>query len=330
MLKLKGTKVLLTGAGGFIGSHLSEVLVRQGARVRALVHYNSRNDWGLLEEIPIEVKGELDVVPGDVRDPFLINSAVKGCEIVFHLASLIAIPFSYRAPSSYVETNVQGTLNVLQACLVYDVSKVIHTSTSEVYGSARYIPIDEEHPLRGQSPYAASKIAADKLAESFQLSYGLPLAIIRPFNTYGPRQSARAIIPTIISQALSRDRLELGLLSPVRDLSFVRDTVDGFVKMAESEDTTGKVINIGSGLGITIGDLANRIMGELGVEKEVLECKERLRPPESEVMNLVCDNRKAKEILGWAPCTTLEEGLQETIEYCTRNLTRYKTGVYNV
>jgi NAD dependent epimerase/dehydratase len=329
-MKIQGSKVVITGAGGFIGSHLTEALVRQGARVSVLVHYNSRNDWGMLELLPQEVKQELEVMAGDVRDAALVRSVLTGCDVVFHLASLIAIPYSYRAPASYVETNVQGTLNVMQAALDQKVQKVVHTSTSEVYGTARYTPIDEDHPLQAQSPYAASKIAADKIAESFYLCFGLPVAIIRPFNTFGPRQSARAVIPTIILQALTREVIELGLLTPVRDLTFVHDTVKGFLKIAEVDQAIGKVINIGAGQGITISDLTKTILALMNLEKKIVYGKDRLRPPESEVMILTCNNRKAKEILGWEPATSLEEGIQQTLMFCQNNLRRYKPYLYNV
>ncbi len=329
-MKIENSKILVTGAGGFIGSHLMEALVRRGAKVRGLVHYNSRNDWGMLEELPGEIRQEMDIIPGDVRDPFQVKSAVKGCEVVFHLASLIAIPYSYKAPHSYVETNIHGTLNVLQAALEQDVQKVVHTSTSEVYGTARYIPIDEDHSLQGQSPYSASKIAADKMAESFHLSFGLPVTTIRPFNAFGPRQSARAVIPNIIIQALDREYIELGLLTPVRDLTFIKDTVNGFIRMAESDGVIGKVINVGSGYGISIGDLAKKILEIMKCSRKIVERKERFRPAESEVMQLICDNRKAKEMLGWAPTTLLEEGIQQTIEFYRRNLSKYKPEIYNI
>jgi NAD dependent epimerase/dehydratase len=282
----------------------------------------------MLEYLDKRVKNELEVIPGEIRDPFSVNSAVKGCDAVFHLASLIAIPYSYKAPMCYVETNVQGAVNVMQSALEHDVQKLVHTSTSEVYGSARYTPINEAHSLQAQSPYSASKIAADKVAESFRLSFDLPIATIRPFNTYGPRQSARAVIPTIVCQALAREEVELGLLTPVRDLTFVEDTVDGFVKMAECDEALGKVINIGAGRGVSIGKLADTILSTLGIEKSVVGSQDRLRPPDSEVMNLVCDNQKAKEILGWQPQTSLEDGLQKTIEFYRSNLNRYKADRY--
>jgi NAD dependent epimerase/dehydratase len=329
-MKIEGSEVLVTGAGGFIGSHLTEALVERGAKVKVMVHYNSRNDWAMLEEVPDDVRQELEVVPGDVRDPVSVKHAVEGVDVVFHLASLIAIPYSYRAPGSYMETNIHGALNIMQASLEWNVQKVVHTSTSEVYGTARYTPIDEEHPLQAQSPYSASKIGADKLVESFHLSFDLPVATIRPFNTYGPRQSARAVIPTIICQALSTDHIELGLLTPVRDLTFVRDTVDGFVQIAESDDAIGEVLNIGSGTGASIEELGHMILDEMGLKKTFVTIEDRLRPPESEVMNLISDNRKAKDILGWEPKVTLREGIRETIEYYRENIHRYKPEIYNI
>jgi NAD dependent epimerase/dehydratase len=329
-MKIEGSKVLITGAGGFIGSHLTEALVKRGAMVKALVHYNSRNDWGMIEALPADIKKELDVIPGDIRDFSLLKNILNGTSIVFHLASLIAIPYSYKAPTSFVETNIQGTLNVMQACLERNVQKIVHTSTSEVYGTASYTPIDEKHPLQAQSPYSASKIAADKISESFHLSFDLPVGTIRPFNTFGPRQSARAVIPTIICQALTCDHIELGLLTPVRDLTFVTDTVSGFIKMAESDKAVGKVINVGSASGISIGDLGSIILDEMAVKKDILAAEERLRPTESEVMNLICDPRQAKEILDWKPEVTLREGIRETITYYRENIHRYKPEIYNI
>ncbi len=325
-----GKKVLVTGAGGFIGSHLTEHMVVRGAKVRALVHYNSRNDWGLLEKLPKTIKKEIEVVTGDIRDPFAMQKAVAGRNVVFHLAALIAIPYSYQAPMSYVETNVRGTLNVMQACLDEGVEKVVHTSTSETYGTAIYTPIDEKHPLQGQSPYSASKIGADKIAESYYLSFELPVATIRPFNTYGPRQSARAVIPTIISQALIKDEIFLGSLSPIRDLNFVKDTVAGFVKIAEYENTNGKVTNVGFGQGITIGDLAQKIFKLLKKEVKIQTDEQRIRPEKSEVLTLICDNSQAKELVNWAPAHTLDQGLMETINFIKENSDMYKTEQYNV
>jgi len=326
----KGKKVLVTGAGGFIGSHLTEELVKSGARVRGLVHYNARNDWGLIELLTKEIRQELEVVTGDVQDSFMMRKTIRGSDIVFHLAALIAIPYSYLAPESYVNTNVKGTLNVLQACLEEGVEKVVHTSTSETYGTARYTPIDENHPLQGQSPYSASKIGADKIAESFHLSFGLPVVTSRPFNTYGPRQSARAIIPTIVTQVLSSSEVKLGLLTPVRDLTYVKDTVAGFLKIVESDGSVGEVINIGTGIGIPIGELVEKISGLVGKEVTIIRDEQRVRPEKSEVMELICDRRKAKELIDWEPQYTLEEGLRETIKWIKKYLDLYKPGIYNI
>ena len=323
-------KVLVTGAGGFIGSHLVERMVELGARVRALVRYNSRNDWGLLELLPSEVKDHLEVVAGDITDPFGVARAMAHCEVVFHLAALIAIPYSYIAPGQFVAVNCGGTLNLLEAARQQEVERFIHTSTSETYGTAQYTPINESHPLKGQSPYAASKIGADKLAESYYLSFGVPVATIRPFNTYGPRQSARAVIPTIISQALNGGLIRLGSLSPVRDLNYVSDTVEGFIKMAESPGAVGEVINIGSGKSVSIGELAGKIIDLLGGNKQIITEDERVRPEASEVLELLCDHRKARELIGWEPRVSLEEGLSMTIKFIQENLSRYKPDIYNV
>jgi NAD dependent epimerase/dehydratase len=322
-------KVLVTGAGGFIGSHLIERLVHTGAQVRAFVHYNSRNDWGLIEHLAVESRKTIAIFPGDLTDASLVRQAVAGCQVVFHLGALIAIPYSYQAPRQFIDTNVVGTLNVLQACLEAQVEKIVHTSTSEAYGSAHYSPMDEKHPLQGQSPYAASKIAADKLAESFYCSFELPVATIRPFNTFGPRQSARAVIPTIISQALTSDTIKLGLLTPVRDLTFVEDTVSAFLKVAESAESIGQVFNTGTGRGVSIGELVTIILKIFPTPKQVLVDSERLRPAKSEVMALICDNTKARQVLGWEPQYTLEQGLQHTVDYVDKNLYRYKTTIFN-
>jgi NAD dependent epimerase/dehydratase len=326
----QGQRVLVTGAGGFIGSHVVERLVELGARVRALARYNSRNDWGLLELLPATIKSEIQVVLGDLTDPHSTNRIVQGCSIIFHLAALIAIPYSYIAPAHYVTTNCGGTLNLLEAARHHGVERFVHTSTSETYGTAQYTPIDEAHPLRGQSPYAASKIGADKLAESYYLSFGVPVVILRPFNTYGPRQSARAIIPTIISQGLSGKVIRLGRLTPIRDLTFVSDTVAGFIKVAECSRTIGEVINIGSGKSITIGELAQQIISLLGGDQEILSEDQRVRPDGSEVMELICDYGKAKTLLGWEPTVSLEEGLTRTIAYIRDHLDLYKPQLYNV
>lgn len=324
-----GRKVLVTGAGGFIGSHLTEQLAKLGADVTALVRYNSRNDWGNLEYLPPAIKEKICVKAGDIADSHFIDRIARGTEYVFHLAALIAIPYSYAAPQSYVNTNVTGTLNVLEFARKNG-ARVIHTSTSETYGTAIYTPIDEKHPLQGQSPYSASKIAADKIAESYHLSFDLLVSTIRPFNTYGPRQSARAIIPTIISQALMRDRICLGDLSPVRDLNFVKDTVSGFIMAAESDKSIGQTINIGFGTGITIGDLAKKILGLMGLDKPIELEKQRLRPPKSEVMKLVCCNTRAKDLLGWEPQYTLDRGLTETIGFVKNNIGFYKIEEYTI
>jgi dTDP-glucose 4,6-dehydratase len=324
-------KTLVTGAAGFIGSHLTEALAARGQRVRAMVHYNFQNSWGWLETLPPELMERIEVFPADIGDPFAVRKAVAGCKKVFHLASLIAIPYSYRAPASYVDTNVKGTLNVLQACLDEGIDRVVHTSTSETYGSAQYVPIDEAHPLVGQSPYSASKIAADKLAESYYLSFDLPVATIRPFNTFGPRQSARAIIPTIITQALTgAETIRLGALHPVRDLNYVADTVEGFLAVANTDGAVGTVTNVGRGEGVSVGELAELILELCGSNARVESQSDRLRPEKSEVQRLICDNRKAQSLLGWSPRHSLRDGLQATIAWMRDNLDRYKPGLYNV
>ncbi|MFA4955759.1 MAG: NAD-dependent 4,6-dehydratase LegB [Candidatus Methanoperedens sp.] len=324
-------KVLVTGAGGFIGSHLVESLVRKKAKVKAFVHYNSRNDWGNLELLPHDVLEKIEIITGDIRDPFCVRNAVKGCDTVFHLGALIAIPYSYLAPKDFVDTNILGTVNIMQACKDENVSKIVHTSTSEVYGTAIYTPINEKHPLQGQSPYSASKIGADMMAQSYYNSFELPVATIRPFNTFGPRQSARAVIPAICSQILSgKKKIHVGLLSPVRDFTFVQDTVNGFLKIAESERSIGEVINIGSGKGISIGDLLKTIIDLIGKDISIISDDERMRPSKSEVMTLLCDNRKARELVGWEPTFTLEDGLKETIKYVQEHLEKYKANIYNV
>jgi NAD dependent epimerase/dehydratase len=330
-MSLRQTKVLVTGAGGFIGSHLVESLVRDGASVRAMIRYNSRNDWGNIDLLPEDVRDNVEVVGGDVRDPFWIRQAVRGCEVVFHLAALVAIPYSYAAPREFVETNAVGTLNVLEACLQEQVKRVIHTSTSEVYGTAQYTPIDENHVLRGQSPYSASKIAADKIVESYHCAFNLPISIIRPFNTFGPRQSARAVIPAIACQILSGKReVLIGELDAIRDLTYVRDTVEAFLQVAAADSTIGQVVNVGSGQGISIGDLFARIAELIGSEAKPVLDPQRLRPEKSEVMTLVCSSKKMKELTGWSPRFTLREGLQETISYIRENMGRFKPGIYNI
>jgi len=331
MKEWKGVKVLVTGAGGFIGSHLCERLVREGASVRAFIHYNSQNHWGNLELLQGKLLNRMEIVRGDLVDPFSIEGAVRGCEVVFHLGSLIAIPYSYVAPWQYVSTNVQGTLNVLEACRKKGVEKLIHTSTSEVYGTALYTPMDERHPLQAQSPYSASKIAADKMVESYYRSFDLPVAVVRPFNTYGPRQSARAVIPTIISQALKKDQILLGSLSPVRDLTFVEDTVGGFVAVAGSGECTGEVVNLGSGKGIEIGALAGRILEIMGLEQVPVVSEEaRTRPKTSEVYELISDNQKALKLCGWKPEVGLRKGLEKTISWIETHVHLTKTNQYNI
>jgi NAD dependent epimerase/dehydratase len=330
MMNWKNKRVLVTGAGGFIGSHLVERLVELGARVRAVVRYNSRNDWGLLELLPPAILAGLDIRSGDLVDPFWTLQVVEGCDLIFHLAALIAIPYSYIAPQQFVAVNCTGTLNLLEAARRTGVARFIHTSTSEVYGTARYTPIDEQHPLQGQSPYAASKIGADKLVESYYLSFGVPAVIVRPFNTYGPRQSARAVIPTIISQALDSEAIRLGSLTPRRDLTFVQDTVAGMINIAGHPATTGEVINLGTGTALSISEVADRVIGLLGGGKRVVHDEARVRPPASEVMELLCDNRKARDLLGWQPQVSLEQGLQETIRFIRDHRERYKPERYNI
>ena len=327
---MNNSKTLITGAGGFIGSHLVERLVRDGHSVRAYVHYNSRSDWGNLELIDPAVKREVEVVSGDIADPFSVRDAMRGVRVVYHLASLIAIPYSYVAPQSYVHTNVLGAINVLQAAREEGVERVVHTSTSECYGTAQYVPIDERHPLQGQSPYSASKIGADMLAESYWRSFGVPVATIRPFNTFGPRQSARAVIPTIIAQALRGGAIRLGSLAPTRDMNYVDNTVDGFIAVGSHPAAIGEVINIGSGREISVGDLARLIVERVGSRSEVVEDAQRIRPPNSEVERLLCDHAKATRLIGWAPGVGLEDGLERSIEWFRRHLERYKTDLYNV
>lgn len=318
----------MTGAGGFIGSHLTERLCELGAIPRALVHYNALGSWGLLEGSPHA--GAIEVVAGDVCDPGCVRSAVAGVDVVFHLAALVAIPYSYRAPESYVRTNIMGTLNVLQACRDESVTRLVHTSTSEVYGSAQTVPISEAHPLVGQSPYSATKIGADKLAESFHASFGLPVVIARPFNTFGPRQSARAVIPTIISQRLRGEVVKLGSLHPTRDFNFVANTVDGFLAAAESDEAIGGTFNLGSGREISIGDLATLIGTLVGGECAVEIDAQRLRPETSEVDRLLADSQKARATLGWEPRVGLEEGLERTIAWMREHPERFRPDVYAV
>jgi len=322
----EGKKVLVTGAGGFIGSHLVERLVDLGANVRGFVHYNSLGRWGWLDDS--SKKDHVEVIVGDIIDHDSVRNAVKGVEVVFHLAALIGIPYSYQAPSSYVQTNVVGTLNVLQASLATKVEKVVHTSTSEAYGSAQYVPIDENHPLQGQSPYSATKIGADKLAESFFRSFELPVATIRPFNTYGPRQSARAIIPTVISQALTQSKLRLGNLTPTRDLNFVSDTVEGFLHVASEAKAVGEVINIGNGKEISIGDLAQKIIKLMGKNVSIVSESQRERPEASEVDRLCADISKARMLLDWEPKYNLDDGLSKTIAWVKSNIDSFRPNTY--
>ncbi len=330
-------KILVTGADGFIGSHLTEALVRAGYSVRAFVFYNSFNSWGWLDHVPAELKGQFEVFAGDVRDPYGVREATKGCDAVLHLAALIAIPFSYHSPDAYVDTNVRGTLNVLQAARDMGISRVIHTSTSEVYGTARFVPITEEHPLAGQSPYSATKIAADQLAYSFHASFGLPVVTVRPFNTYGPRQSARAVIPSIIIQLASgRSRIRLGAISPTRDFNFVGDTVRGFIAALESDGWAGETVNIGSNYEISVGDTARLIAELMGVELDIESDEARFRPAKSEVERLWASNAKAEQLFNWRPefagVEGFSRGLQKTIEWFRdpANLAGYKSDIYNI
>lgn len=330
-------KVLLTGADGFIGSHLAERLVRDGHDVRAIVVYNSMDSWGWLDTVPSEVTSQMEIVPGDIRDPALMMSAVAGREAVLHLAALIAIPYSYVAPDLYVQTNIQGTLNLLNGARAAEVDRFIHTSTSEVYGTARYVPMDEGHPLQGQSPYSASKIGADQMVNSFYTSFGLPAVTIRPFNTFGPRQSARAVIPTIISQlAAGKREVQLGALSPTRDFTYVSDTVGGFAAALGSSEGAGEVLNLGAGFEISIGQTFSSIAEVMGVDAVAIEDPNRLRPQNSEVERLFSDNSKAKEILGWSPelagVDGFKTGLASTVEWFVNhdNLKRYRTNAYTV
>ena len=336
-MNLQGKRILVTGADGFIGSHLTEHLVRSGHQVRAFVLYNSFNSWGWLDEANASVIDSLDVFAGDIRDPHGVRTAMQGCDVVLHLAALIAIPYSYHSPDTYVDTNVKGTLNVLQAARELGVQRVVHTSTSEVYGTARFVPITEEHPLQGQSPYSASKIGADQMATSFHLSFNTPVSVIRPFNTYGPRQSARAVIPTIITQiAAGARQIHLGAVHPTRDFNFVQDTVRGFVALAQSDAAVGQVINIGSNYEISIGDTARLIAKLMGREVEIVSDEQRLRPAGSEVERLWADNQRARDVAGWTPeyagLPGLERGLQETITWfgSPANLARYKASRYNI
>ncbi len=330
MMNWNNRQVLVTGAGGFIASHLVERLIEEGARVRAFIRYTSRGDVGMLKMLPAETFPQVEIVRGDLRDAEAIRNAMRGVDTVFHLGALIAIPYSYIHPREVIETNVMGTLNVLTAAREFGTRRVIHTSTSEVYGTAQYTPIDEAHPLQGQSPYSASKIGADKIAESFYRSFDVPVTTIRPFNTYGPRQSARAVIPTIITQTLTRDEIKLGSLAPSRDFTFVSDTVNGFLKIAEAENALGQEINLGNDNTIRIGDLAEKIFKIIGKTPKVITDEQRIRPEKSEVMKLWASNQKALEMLGWQPQTSLDEGLRLTIEWISNHLDFYQPNEYTV
>jgi len=324
----KNKKVLVTGAGGFIGSHLVERLVRLKANVSTFVRYNSRNDKGMLELLNRDITDQINIIMGDLKDSHAVRNAVKGNQIIFHLGAIIAIPYSYIHPSDFFQANILGTANILNACLEYEIKKIVHTSTSETYGTARYVPIDENHPLQAQSPYSASKISADKIAESYYHSFDMPITIIRPFNTYGPRQSSRAIIPTIITQALTKKNVELGSLYPLRDLTYVADIVNAFIKIAEVPKSIGEVINVGSGKEISIGELAEKIISIIGKKVKVNFDRMRVRPKNSEVNELIADNKKAKKILEWKPKISLDRGLRLTINWISENINRYKVGEY--
>ena len=323
--------VMVTGADGFIGSHLTEELVKKGEKVKAFCLYNSFGTWGWLDTLPPEIKNEIEVFMGDIRDPNGVRSAMEGQEIVYHLAALIAIPFSYHSPDSYVDTNIKGTLNVLNAARQVGTKRLLVTSTSEVYGTARYVPIDENHPFQGQSPYSATKIGADRLAESFWRSFELPVTIVRPFNTYGPRQSARAVIPTIITQLLAgRTEIKLGSLEPTRDFNYVKDTVAGFMALGGCEAAIGQEVNIATGVEHSIGDLANELIRQINPEAKIVCDEQRLRPENSEVNRLLGDASKMRALTGWKPAYTFEQGLAATIEFLRGNMERYKPDVYNL
>ena len=336
-MNLKNKQILITGADGFIGSHLTEELIRRGHDVRAFVLYNSFNSWGWLDHSEPEIKKSIEIFVGDVRDPHGVKQAMKGCDVIFHLAALIGIPYSYHSPDMYIDTNIKGTLNIVQAARELGNVKVLHTSTSEVYGTARSVPITEEHPLQGQSPYSASKIGSDQIAMSFYHAFNTPISIVRPFNTYGPRQSARAVIPTILTQIAAGSRkIKLGSLHPTRDFNYIKDTVSGFIAIAKSDQTVGEVINIGSNFEISIGKTVKIIADIMNVKVEIESDSQRIRPEKSEVERLWADNRKAKKLTGWMPAyggvEGLKKGLQETVEWFTKqnNLSQYKPGEYNI
>ena len=324
-------KILVTGSDGFIGSHLTEELVKAGYQVKAFVYYNSFNTWGWLDTLPSDVMKNVEIFQGDVRDPNGVKEAMKGTAAVFHLAALIAIPFSYHSPDTYVDTNIKGTLNILQAAREQDLERVLVTSTSEVYGTAQYVPMDEKHPFQGQSPYSATKIGADRLAESFYRSFQLPVSIVRPFNTFGPRQSARAVIPTIITQLLAgKEKIHLGSLTPTRDFNYVKDTVNGFIKIYESEKTIGEEINIATQHEISIGEVAEELIRQINPNAKIVCDEERLRPEKSEVNRLLGSNKKIKELTDWKPVYSFEEGLSETISFFKDNMDKYKPDIYNI
>lgn len=332
-MNLKNKKVLITGADGFIGSHLTEKLLEEAGAVKAFVYYNSFNTWGWLDVLPKNILKQIDIFPGDIRDPNGVKQAVKNTDIVFHLAALIGIPFSYHSPDSYVDTNIKGTLNILQASREYDIQKVLVTSTSEVYGTAQYVPIDEKHPKQGQSPYSATKIGADHIAESFYRSFNLPVSIVRPFNTYGPRQSARAVIPTIITQLLAgKEEIKLGSLHPTRDMVYVEDTARGFIEIARSDNSIGEEINIATKSEISIGDLAQTIINLINPEAKIITDEQRLRPEKSEVERLFGSNDKILELTKWKQKYSIEDGLKKTIEWFKDkdNFKLYKADIYNV
>lgn len=325
------SKVLVTGADGFIGSHLTEELVKRGYQVKAFVYYNSFNTWGWLDTLDRSIMEQVEIFQGDIRDPYGVKAAISGVDAVFHLAALIAIPFSYHSPDAYVDTNVKGTLNVLQAARELETARILITSTSEVYGTAQYVPIDEKHPFQGQSPYSATKIGADRLAESFYRSFELPVTIVRPFNTYGPRQSARAVIPTIIMQLLSGCReIQLGSLEPTRDFNYVKDTVYGFISIYESDKTIGEEINIATQKEVSIGAMAKELIRQINPKAKIICDEQRKRPARSEVNRLLGSNEKIRQLTNWTPQYTLEQGLNETINFLRDNLDKYKVDIYNV
>lgn len=332
-MKIIDKRVLITGADGFIGSHLVERLLQEGCKVKAFVYYNSFNSWGWLDSLPEEKLKNIEIFAGDIRDPNGVEAAMQGCDIVFHLAALIAIPFSYHSPDSYVDTNIKGTLNVLQSSRKLGVERTLVTSTSEVYGTAQYVPIDEKHPFQGQSPYSATKIGADRLAESFYRSFDLPVTIVRPFNTYGPRQSARAVIPTIITQLLAgATEIKLGSLDPTRDFNYVKDTVNGFLEIVKSDQTIGEEINIATGVEISVGKMADELISQINPNVKIVSDSDRLRPSKSEVNRLLGCNQKILTLTNWNPQYNLARGLAETIEWfkSSKNLAQYKANIYNI